>query len=1006
MVRRFNLIFILLFIPLFLFAGEGKIAGTVVDKATGNPLAGVNIIVEDAAYTLGSASDMNGYYAIISVPDGVYTVRATYMGKKTVRISNVRVSSGLTTELTFELEDVVLEGEVVEVTAERKLFRKDATSNVGIADAEQIENLPVRGTQALIENMAGVVVQDGNVHIRGGRDDEVGYYVNGVSTIDPTRNTQAVHVITEAVEEIQVLTGGYTAEMGGATSGIVKTELKDGSPKLTGSVDVRADGFGDPEEGNEFLNTYTYGHQTGVVTLSGPLVSDKITFFVAGEYENKDDGLVRFSDGFEFKEMIDMSPYNAVKDTVDLIYPDGFTPKEGFKRGSMNGTLTFDLPIRVTLGGMYQNQRQDVSSAPMLSLLNDRVPYNDYTSTLLTAKLTKTFSSTSLFEVKLSYFGSTFERGDGWFDHDWEKYYDSAAVYDYSAKHYDEPVAYRDAWRPKYNYSIHGFPVNRPGAPNNYYFIEKQNYIGATADYKIQLGKHHEIKTGIDYRIYTIRSFDIAPSVMQYAATDGTMPFKTYGSIDAVPVDLWNLNGGVDAYGFDLYGNEIDEDKEYRSEDGTLLVVTEAPKKPVNFSAYLQDKIEYNDLIVNAGLRLDYFDADDKDLKDPENPTVDKDAQMLADEAWEESGPFIELQPRLGFSFPTGPKTVFYLQYGKFTQMPEYSNMYTSTPFTLARQVVRQGYYFLNPVGFGLDPIRTTNYELGWRQQIADNAALEVTAFYKNIKGLIQTIKTLPDPGSDIPGTYMRLENGDFATNKGLEMRLTLRRSNRLQGQVNYTYTDAEGTASNSTANQAAVYSNTVLPTTINPLDYSQKHTGSINLDYRFGKNDGGPVLSQLGINLLMKFSSGHPFTYVYADIGGQADPYTAGIDYMDDTRTRHALEPVGSSTTPWTFTTDLRLDKSFDIGRFKATAYIIVNNLFNKKNVLNVYESTGSADNDGFLSDLERSQSTINSYGGQNYIDMYRAINLKNGQAYWNSIGRQLWDNPRQIHFGIKFSF
>lgn len=1006
MVRRFNLIFILLFVPFALFAADGKIAGTVVDKATGEPLAGVNIIVGDAAYTLGSASDMNGYYAIISVPDGVYTVRATYMGKKTVRVSNVRVSSGLTTELNFELEDKVLEGEVVEVTAKRKLFRKDATSNVGMADAEQIENLPVRGTQSLIANMAGVVIQDGNVHIRGGRDDEVGYYVNGVSTMNPKTNTEAVHVITEAVEEIQVLTGGYTAEMGGATSGIVKTELKTGSKKLRGSIDVRTDGFGDPEEGNQFLNTYTYGHQTGVATLSGPLFTDKVTFFVAGEYRNRDDNKMRFSKGFEFEDVVDMNPNNTEHDTVSLYYPDGFTPKEGYKSTSLNATVNIDLPIRITLGALYQNNRSDVSSTPMLTTLNDRTQYNDYTSMLLTSKFTKTFSSKSLFEVKLSYFSSTWERGDGWFDNDWQSYYDSSKVYDYTAKHYDEPVSYRDAWRPQYEYSINGFPIDKPGSPNNLYFQDKQKYIGVKADYKTQIGTHHEIKVGFDYRQFTIRYFDIAPSVMAYTAENGVMPFTTYGSMEAVPTDLWNLNGGVDAYGYDLYGNETDEDTKYYDEDGKLLVITEAPKKPLNMSAYLQDKIEYNDLIINAGLRLDYFDADDKALKDPANPEVDKDAQMIADDAWEESGPFVELQPRLGFSFPTGPKTVFYLQYGKFTQMPEYNNMYTSTPFTLARQVVRQGYYFQTPVGFGLDPIRTTNYELGWRQQIAENAALEVAAFYKNIRGLIQTVKEVPEANSDIPGMYMRLDNGDFATNKGLELRLTLRRTARMSGQLNYTFTDAEGTASNSTSNNASVYSNTILPTTINPLDYAQRHTGSLNLDYRFGKNDGGPILEQLGINLLMNFSSGHPFTYVYADIGGQADPYTAGIDYMDDTRTRHALEPVGASTTPWTFTTDLRLDKSFDIGRFKATAYVIVNNIFNTQNILNVYESTGSAEDDGFLSDPERSQATVSAYGGQDYIDMYRAINLENGQAYWDSIVRELYGTPRQIHFGVKFMF
>ncbi len=1004
MVRRFNLLFILLLIPFVLFGGDGKIAGTVVDKATGEPLTGVNIIIEDAAYTLGSASDGNGYFTIISVPGGVYTLRVAYMGKKTIKLSNVRISSGLTTELSFEMEDMVLEGEVVEVTAERKLFKKDATSNVGMANSEEIENLPVRGTQALIANMAGVVVQDGGVHIRGGRDDEVGYYVNGVSTINPVTNTQAVHVIQEAIEEIQVLTGGFTADMGGATSGIVKTELKTGSPKLKGSIDFRTDGFGGAEDGTELFNTYTYGHQTGVATLSGPLFTDKINFFVAGEYRNREDNNMRYSTGYQFDDMVDMNVNNPVHDTVSLAYPDGFTPKEGYTSTSLNGTITFDLPVRITLGGMYQNSRSDVSSAPMLTTLNDRVPYNDFTSTLLTAKFTKTFSSTSLIEVKLSHFNSNSERGGGWFDHDWEKFYDSTAVSNYSLDNYDEAVVYRNAWRPQYDYSIHGFGMDRPGSPSNYYFHNKQAYYGVQTDYKVQVGNHHELKIGFDYRAYTIRSFDIAPSVMIYTAEDGTVSGmnKTYGSMENVPADIWNQNGGIDAYGFDLYGNEIDEDEKYYDEDGKLLVITEAPKKPVNFSTYLMDKVEYNDLIINAGVRLDYYDSDDKQLKNPQNPLVDQDASMISDDAWKDKETYLELQPRLGFSFPTGPKTVFYMQYGKFTQMPEYGNIYSSTPYTLARQVVRQGYYFTNPVGFGLDPVRTTNYELGWRQQIAANAAIEVTAFYKNIKGLVQVEKVLPTADATIPGSYLRLVNGDFATSKGLELRLTLRRTNRLAGQINYTMTNAEGTASNSTANQASVYSNTEVPSSINPLDYAQKHVGSINMDYRFGKNDGGPILEQLGLNLLFKFSSGHPYTKVFTT-GSQGSAYTIGVDYMNDTRARQALEAVGSSTTPWTFTTDLRLDKSFDLGNLKATAYVIVNNLFNRQNILNVYEATGGAADDGFLSNPSASETMINNYGGQGYVDLYRAINLENGQAYWNQLGRELYGEPRQIQFGIK---
>ena len=465
------------------------------------------------------------------------------------------------------------------------------------------------------------------------------------------------------------------------------------------------------------------------------------------------------------------------------------------------------------------------------------------------------------------------------------------------------------------------------------------------------------------------------------------------------------LNGGVDAYGYDIYGEETDDITRYEDADGKSLGYVDAPKKPVQASVYLMDKIEYKDLIVNAGVRLDYFDSDDRELKNPADPEVDSESSMLAETAWKDKDPEVIISPRIGLSFPVTDRTAFYMQYGKFVQMPSLNNVYFSN-YTLARQIVRQGYYFINPVGFGLDPLKTTSYEVGFRQQIAENAAFDITAFYKNIRGLVQIINQKIEPTAAIPGNYQRFVNGDFATTKGMEFRLTLRRANRLATQINYTFTHAEGTQSNSHSAQGALYFNAQMPTTINPLDYSAAHTGSINLDYRFGKNDGGPILSQLGMNLLFNFSSGHPYTHVNVNIGGQTDPYTAGIDYMFDTRDRLAAEPIGSSTTPWTFYTDLRLDKAFQIMNFRITAYVLVNNLFNRQNVINVFEKTGNAEDDGFLSQPNYSATTISANGGQEYIDLYSAINLANGQAYWDSIGRELWANPRQIFFGLKFDF
>ncbi|MCK4529656.1 MAG: TonB-dependent receptor, partial [Candidatus Marinimicrobia bacterium] len=600
-------------------------------------------------------------------------------------------------------------------------------------------------------------------------------------------------------------------------------------------------------------------------------------------------------------------------------------------------------------------------------------------------------------DVKVSYFHYARELNDPYFGNDWTKWWDSSAVY----AHTDGEVVFRNAWRPQFNYIINGFPIERDGEPLAIYFNEEQTYVGVNLDYVNQINKHNELKVGANIKSYTIRRFSVNPAAMVYAAAPGTTPgYTSYGSLEDIPIDLWVFNGAINSYGYDAYGKKTTAQTIY--DDDTYI---DGPKHPMEMAAYVMDKIEYKDLIINAGLRFDYFDGDDRELTDPANPIVDPNTSMLADSAWIDKAPTMHISPRLGFSFPVDDKTVFYLNYGKFVQMPRLSEAYYSS-YTYARQIVRQGFYFLNPVGFGLDPLHTTSYEVGFRREIGEVAAFDITAFYKNVKGLIEVHKQLPTPGSTIPGTYDRFVNGDFATQKGFELRMNMRRTNRLAGSINYTLTMAEGTASNSTAAHGALYMNTIMPSTINPLDFSQMHTGAINLDYRFADNDGGFILENMGANLLITFSSGHPFTMVNVFAGGQTDPYTAGIDYMHDTRSRVALEPVGSSMTPWQFYTDLRVDKSFKFGGLDANVFVTVTNLFNRKNVVNVYEFTGNAEDDGYLVDPVRSGTTIDNNGGQDYIDMYTAINLVNSQSYWDQIGRELYGNPRQINFGVRLAF
>ncbi|MDX9780790.1 MAG: TonB-dependent receptor [Candidatus Neomarinimicrobiota bacterium] len=991
---------ILMILPICIFAqATGKVVGVVTDAKTNAPLAGANVLIEGTV--LGAAADADGSFIILNVPVGTYDVSASIISHKKLTIQEVRVLSSVTTELNFELEESVIRGQEVTVVAERKLFEKSVTSSVSMTTSDELENIPVRGVGNIISNMAGVVTQDGSIHIRGGRPHEVKYFVGGVSTSLPTTNVNVMTIIHDAIEEIQVFAGGYTADMGNANAGIVKTEIKSGGTEMKGSLELRTDGFRDPALGKKVLGTYNYGHNSVIATIGGPL-GEKIKFFVAGQYDNQKDSEVRFSEGFEFADKVNNNPNDqSNKDTVDLIYPDGFTPHASNMTYAINGSITLDLPVRLRLDFMHDYSKYDrtYNAPPMLNTLNNRTYYYTSPTTMISAKATKLFTPTSYLDLKGSYFRYGRELNDPYFGNDWTKWYDSSAVHEAT----NGEVVYRNSWRPQYNYVINGFPITRDGTPLAVYVDQEQSYWGVNLDYVNQFNKHNELKFGLDYKNYTVRQYSVNPSAYVYAADSASAAragYTGYGSLEAVPIQTWVFNGGIDAYGFDAYGNKTNIRTVYA--DGTYI---DAPKHPVEFSAYLMDKIEYNDLIINAGLRFDYFDTDDRELVDPANPAVDPNTSMLADSAWAKKKPTMHLSPRLGFSFPVDDKTVFYLNYGQFVQMPQLSEAYFSS-YTYARQIVRQGYYFLNPVGFGLDPLYTTSYEVGFRREISDFAAFDATAFYKNVKGLIEVIKQLPSSGSTIPGYYDKYENGDFATQKGFELRMNMRRTYRLAGSVNYTLTLAEGTASNSTAAHGALYMNTIMPSTINPLDFSQMHTGAINLDYRFGDNDGGPILENMGANLLVSFSSGHPFTMVDVLLGGQTDPYTAGIDYMEDTRNRIAREPIGSSKTPWQFNTDLRVDKSFVIGGFKANVFVMVTNLFNRKNVINVYEFTGNAYDDGFLTDPVRSQSTVDTYGGQDYIDMYTAINLVNGQAYWDNVGRELYSNPRQINVGLRLSF
>jgi len=262
-------------------AQDGKLRGKVSDKESGEPLIGANVTVEGT--NLGASTDLNGDYVILSVPPGTFSVKSSYIGYSSVTVSNVRVGSNITTTQDFAMSSTAITVDAVEIVADRPLIQRNTTNTVRVTTQEDLQSLPIRGIQSIVALEAGVVERGGNLYVRGGRAGEVAYFVDGANTTNPYFNSQNVTVIQEAVEELQVQTGGYTAEYGGANSGLVRTSLRTGGTDYKFSLDLQTDDFAKP--GKEFLSTTSRGYRNFVGTASGPVPGvANMRFFLAGQH--------------------------------------------------------------------------------------------------------------------------------------------------------------------------------------------------------------------------------------------------------------------------------------------------------------------------------------------------------------------------------------------------------------------------------------------------------------------------------------------------------------------------------------------------------------------------------------------------------------------------------------------------------------------------------------------------------------------------------------------------
>ena len=273
-----KLLLLFMLVPFIVYSGTtGKLAGTIKDAQTGEPLVGANVIIEGTNF--GAATNINGEYVILNISPGRYTVKFSFIGYETTLMQDVSITVDQTTILQITLNPQTIQVDEVIVTARTPLIQKDVTSSVSVITREEIEALPVATFTELLSLQAGVSGSGSNLHVRGGRSNEVAYMIDGTIVVDPLLGGLATNINNDAIQEMSLLSGTFNAEYGNSLSGVVNIVTRDGADKFSAKLEARTSEFG--------VDQYSDLHENRVNgSISGPIVSPEYNFFISAELNN------------------------------------------------------------------------------------------------------------------------------------------------------------------------------------------------------------------------------------------------------------------------------------------------------------------------------------------------------------------------------------------------------------------------------------------------------------------------------------------------------------------------------------------------------------------------------------------------------------------------------------------------------------------------------------------------------------------------------------------------
>ncbi len=848
------------------FSGTtGKIAGKVTDASTRDPLVGVNVVIPNTS--LGASTDVDGNYFIVNLPPGKYQVKASAVGYASVTVADILVSIDQTTKIDFQLQSQAVEVGAVEITATRPLVQRDLTSTTSTVTREQIAALPVEDVQALVNLQAGVV--DG--HFRGGRSDEVKYLVDGVEVNDVFSGTSTLEPEVNSIQEVQVTSGTFNAEYGEALSGIVNQVTKAPGDNYSGSLSAYT---------GDYLTTRTglyrdIGHISpadlynfeGSIGGPVPSIGHALKFYFSGRHI--------YDDGYLYGKRVfnpwDSSNFNATNPADWHIGATGdgkYVPMNYSDRSTLQAKLAIGLPNSrtLTLQGLYQqNDYRVYDQAYVLD------PDGDY------KYHQKSFLGTLMYTHVISNAAFIDFRG-------------SAFISDYHQSVYDNPVGPDGIIQVDPRYVSPDFVSQQGLGPNAFLVSGTQNWDfrhhtitwSGKIDLTDQINQQHQIKTGAEAQYYTLRYQDFQVHVD--ATTNFVPSLPKYGSFD-----------------FNVYKNH-----------------------PYEIAAYIQDKIELDYLVLNAGIRFDYFQPDGDVLINPNNiQALDSLYPPFPSQYLRRASSKSQVSPRIGLSYPITDRGAVHISYGHFFQMPAFDFLYKNPNF----RIPGTGNFpdFVGSVigNADLQPQRTTMYEIGLQQEIFENVGVTLTGYYKDIRNLLG-IENFYKGNVRKFGEYINHDYGDV---RGITVSFERRLVGGFGATIDYTFQVAQGSASdpNEDFNKAQATPPIPINLSLVPLSWDRRHA------------------------LNFTVTAGSPHTILASLIGklGSGLPYTPSLENQ-----RTGLE--NSANMPTYFNADLYLTRDIILFDLPFSLFIKVYNVFDTPSEINVFTDSGRA---GYTIQLTQAQ-------------------------------------------------